>query len=806
MELLAYEKEHLKMLREHLAECMVLLKSNGDFPIEEPGKVALYGSGARHTIKGGTGSGEVNSRFSVNVEEGLTEAGFTITTKKWLDEYDGILDKAYKDFVKELKEKAKKMGGNAIYEFMGAVMPEPEYSIPIDGEGDAAIYVLGRISGEGSDRQAVKGDVLLSDTEVRDILEIKNKYKKVMLVLNVGGPVDLTPVLDVPNILILSQLGVEAGNALGDVLLGKANPSGKLTTTWTKWEDYPTVGEFGNKDDTRYTEGIYVGYRYFDSVGKKALFPFGFGKSFTDFDISCLGVSKNGENAEVKVKVTNLGKISGKEVVQLYVSVPSGKLDQPYQTLAGFAKTNTLLPGDSEELKVEFKLRDISSYSTEDAAYILEAGKYLIRLGNSSTDTSPVAVINIEEEIVTRKLRGNLLKVDYADWKPDTPAVWDVPNDLPVISFGKADINTELISYDHEEKIEPVLEEISEEELIYLNLGQFKSKGGFEAIIGNAGKSVAGAAGETSDVLKEKGIGTIVMADGPAGLRISRDYFIDKGTVYGLETGIPETMLDLLPGAADALIEFMKKKPGKKSEILHQYATAIPIGTAIAQSWNYDFAEMCGDIVGSEMERFKVQLWLAPALNIHRSILCGRNFEYYSEDPLISGIFAAAITNGVQKHPGCGTTIKHFAANNQEYKRYVNNSVVSERALRDIYLKGFDICIRESAPLALMTSYNLINGQHTSEWRELVDDVLRREFGYEGLVMTDWTITGWGGKGAAHPEAVADRIAAAAVDITMPGGKTDFNNIKKALRDGRLTVAQLKENASRTVRMARRLN
>ena len=245
-------------------------------------------------------------------------------------------------------------------------------------------------------------------------------------------------------------------------------------------------------------------------------------------------------------------------------------------------------------------------------------------------------------------------------------------------------------------------------------------------------------------------------------------------------------------------------KPGMV--VKEQYATALPIGTAIAQSFNTDYAKMCGDIVGDEMERFGIHLWLAPALNIQRSILCGRNFEYYSEDPFVSGVMAAAITDGVQEHPGCGTVIKHFAANNQETNRYNNNSMVSERALREIYLRGFEICLSHAKPCAVMTSYNLLNGTHTSERRDLIEDVLRSEFGFDGVVMTDW-ITG--GRmlydSVQYPMPDAGRVAKAGGDLFMPGSKADYKRCLSMVRSGHLGRKQLEINATRIRRMARKL-
>ena len=267
---------------------------------------------------------------------------------------------------------------------------------------------------------------------------------------------------------------------------------------------------------------------------------------------------------------------------------------------------------------------------------------------------------------------------------------------------------------------------------------------------------------------------------------------------------MPESILELMPKPLSWL---MSRLGGGKprGEIHHQYATAIPIGTAIAQSWNRELAEACGDVVGEEMLRFGVHLWLAPALNLHRDIRCGRNFEYYSEDPLLSGKMAAGITRGVQKHPGCAVTIKHYAANNQEYNRYNSNSQISQRTLREMYLRGFGICVRESAPLAVMTSYNLLNGTHTSEQRDLIHRILRCEFGFGGIVMTDWILPMGQGSSKKYPAPDAGKIAAAGGDLVMPGGKNDQKAILKALKRKKLTRQQLRINATRVIRMARKL-
>ena len=803
MKMEAYEKEHLKRVRKYLAECAVLLKSNGDFPLEAPGRIAAFGSGVRHTIKGGTGSGDVNSRFTVNVETGLEKSGFTLVTKGWLNDYDEILEQSKKDFIADIKAQARKAHMPAVMFGMGAVMPEPEYELPLDGDADTAVYVLARISGEGNDRTDAEGDIRLTQTEIRDILALKEKYPKFMLVLNTGGVVDLSPVLEVENILYLSQLGADTGLALAQILLGKQNPSGKLASTWAAWEDYPTLGEFGDIDETRYYEGVYVGYRYFDTAGVKPLFPFGYGLSYTSFAVENTGISLDGETVTVTASVENTGAYAGKEVVQVYVSKPEGLLDQPYQVLAGWKKTAALLPGEAESAAVTFPMSSLASYDTAAAAWVLEAGDYIVRAGTSSADTEIAGVIRLADRITVKKVKNLLGMPDFSDWKPEKGEAEALPEDTPVLTLEASSIVTEETDYDLPEPVEPFVETLSDEELMYLVLGSFDPKGGFASIVGNASQSVAGAAGETTNQLLDQGLPALVMADGPAGLRLNREYTVSKkGAVQAVGNTLPASMAEYLPGIANYFMEhFMSHKPKAGETVYEQYCTAIPIGTAIAQSWNTELAELLGDMVGEEMERFGVDLWLAPALNIRRSVRCGRNFEYYSEDPLISGRMAGAITEGVQKHPGRGTTIKHFAANNQETNRLGSNSQVSERAMREIYLKGFEICVRETQPLALMTSYNLLNGTHTSERRDLTMDILRAEWGYEGIVMTDWVINTMMSPKSVHPGAVAPKVVKAGGDLFMPGQKGDFAKLKKAFAAGELSREDMEKCASRVVRM-----
>ena len=829
----AYEIDHLAAVRALAPECMVLLRSDGAFPLAEPGEIALFGSGARRTIKGGTGSGDVNSRHVTTIEEGLEAAGFTIVSRPWLEAYDRVRDQAHQDFIADIRTEAAERGVPAIMIGMGSVMPEPEYSIPLDVDAgtdpEMAVYVLARTSGEGSDRTPEAGDLRLIDTEIRDILTLNERFEKFLLVLNVGGVVDLSPLGDVGNILLLSQLGATIGDAFTDVLLGRAYPSGKLATTWAAWDEADQIGDFGDPDDTHYREGIYVGYRFYDSVGKEPLFPFGFGLGYTTFDVQIRQVSLDGARVSIDVDVTNTGGYPGKETIQVYAGVPAGRLDQPLQALAGFTKTDEITPGATARITVDVDLTDLASYDEAARATVLEAGRYLLRAGTSSRQLSPVAVVELAQDATVRHLTGDLGEPGFTDWKPEAPAVLDIPAGLPVLTVDPTDLRLpDHAEPDEQSALEGFSEAhtlargLSDNELMYTVLGDYRRGEESGSIVGAAATTVVGAAGQT--ISRIPGLPSIIMADGPAGLRLAPTYGVDAEGPFSLgDSSLPATFLELMDDAGrEALGIADEPEPREPAEIREQYTTAIPIGTALAQSWNPALAEQLGDVVGAEMERFGIHLWLAPAFNLHRSVLCGRNFEYLSEDPLLAGRLAAAITRGVQSHPGRGVTIKHLACNNQETNRLNSNSNVSPRALRDLYLRAFEICVRRARPAAVMTSYNLINGVHTSESVELLEVILRQEWGFDGLVMTDWVVDGMTHSDMKHPRATAAATIKAGNELFMPGGEPDREDLLTALGRGSdarpsaaqaesddggvgLTRAELEKQAARVIRMARRL-
>ena len=804
MKLYDYEKKHLRLMRRDAGGCTLFLKRNKDFPLEAPCEIALYGNGARHTLKGGTGSGEVNSRFYVTAEKGLARAGFTITNPEWMDAYDKARAIEREAFVKRIRQEAVKAGMNVATYSMGKVDPEPEYDISV-GSGDVAIYVLSRVCGEGNDRQPVRGDILLTKTEISDILQIQANYKKFMLVLNVGAPVDLSPVADaVDNILLLSQLGAVTGVVLADIILGKADPSGKLAATWISWKDHEQIGDFGNQDDTHYEEGAYVGYRYYETAGVKPLFPFGYGKSYTDFSVDASDASVANGILTVDAKVKNIGDYDGREVVQAYVSVPDNKFDEPVKVLGGFTKTETIAAGEEDTVSVKINLNDIATYDTQNARYVLPAGDYIVSAGDSVEDTTEVCILHAAEEIVTKDVKNLLDFPDFQDYRPE---IKDRKYDtsLPVIELTQEMVPCIKADYDKEEEIDPRVKDLSDEDLALLSVGYFDdSKKGF--VIGDQGFKVPGSAGETCAKFEDKGIRALVLADGPAGLRLDRKIGEDSKGVYSYGNPMLNDFMDFLPKAAQMIpgirLRDAEKRTREGGQIKYQFATAIPIGTAIAQSFDIPFAEECGDIVGSEMEIFGVDVWLAPALNIQRDIRCGRNFEYYSEDPVVAGYFAAAITNGVQKHPGRYTCIKHYAANNQETNRIANNSVVSERAMREIYLRGFEIAVRESHPGTVMSSYNLINGVHSMERYGLITDILRSEFGFNGAVMTDWVVPDMAAKNSAYHYPDPAKVAAAGNSLFMPGSRHDYEDILSGLKIGTVSREQLEINVSHLFALA----
>lgn len=834
---------HLELVRGIAGECVVLLENRGALPLEGPCDIALYGAGARRTIRGGTGSGDVNVRSSVSIEQGLREAGFSITTGEYLDRCQKSWEGSYAAHRERLSAEAKRRGVPevALYLSMPFKEPVPEMVTREDVEkspADAAVYVISRISGEATDRSPVEGDYYLYKEEEESIRLLAESYGTVIVVLNIGGVMDLTALRGIEGvgaIVLMGQLGSVGGAVLADVLTGAVNPSGRLVDTFApSYLDYPSAERFssygGEVDDAYYTEGVFVGYRYFDSFSKEVTYPFGYGLSYTTFSIRPEKATVRGERVTLLVEVANTGsERAGREVVQAYVSSPAGAAPRPFQELAAFAKTGEIPPGGRETVELSFCMSDLAYYNERDAAWELDAGSYIVRVGEHSRSTVVAAELRLDETVKTIWAK-NLFPCDDLgeEIAPREGAEGFMASrgakssvSRRVIALRAAEIPTRAVEYSAEREAfsqdageelamadvcagrcspEELAAQLSVGELAELCVGAQRGFGA-SAVGASAHAVVPGAAGETTPALEEsRGARRLIMADGPAGLRLTPHFKTDLSG-------------RLLPGGdilGDIVAPFPDDVPEKETADYYQYCTAIPIGWSLAQSWDPALLECAGDVVGSEMDEFHVDLWLAPALNIHRNPLCGRNFEYYSEDPLIAGRMAAAITRGVQGHEGKGVTIKHFAANSQEDNRYFSNAHISERALREIYLRGFGIAVRESAPFAVMTSYNLINGVHAANCRDLLQGVLRDEWGYDGLVMTDWftsqDVPEIVGTSDAYPIASSAGCIYAGNDLQMPGCQKNVDDIIEAVSgekevDGyRVTLADLQFCAANVIR------
>lgn len=810
------ERDGRKIARRAAAEGIVLLKNDGNvLPLVKNSRIALYGRGAVRTIKGGTGSGDVNERSSVSILQGMKDAGYDITTEKKLLEYDHRFEMAREAWRDEILRQVYKGQSNGdffnvyVHTFFTApeeILPDVE-ALKKNGSGEeTALYILSRVAGEGADRFNAKGDYLLTDNE-HAMLEILSKaYRSLIVILNTGGPVDLSFMDEFPQIqglLQMGQAGMEGGHALADILSGNVNPSGRLTDTWAlHYADYPEADAFSHNNDQlekeEYKEGIYVGYRYFDSYEIHVRYGFGYGLSYTAFSVEREEIrwaQKSDPTLELSVAVTNTGEVSGKEVVQIYASLPAGELEKEYRRLVAFAKTSLLGPGEKERLTLSIPLKSLSSYREKDSSWIMEQGSYGFWIGNDLENSRLSATLSVDREMILEKDQAICpLQQELSEYERDPEVIrrqydgWRrlaKEKNLPEVILNAGLVKTREIIYQEnahltDPEVMAFTERLTEEQLIRLSCGELSKEQGSD--LGAAGMSVPGSAGETSHAARKEELASIVLADGPAGLRLMQYYFVRDGRVvpmpfqFSLENGY-----------------FCPDAEQTEGDRYNQYCTAIPTGTVLAQTWNTDLIVEVGEMIGREMEFFGVTLWLAPGMNIHRNPLCGRNFEYYSEDPVLAGRMAAAMTTGVQKIPGRGTTIKHFACNNAEDSRMSSDSVLSERTLRESYLRGFEIAVKESQPMAMMTSYNLINGIHAANHADLCTKVARCEWGFRGLIMTDWTTT------MVDEKCTASGCMRAGNDLVMPGAVLDHENLKKELVEGTLSTEDLKACVSRIV-------
>lgn len=789
------ELTHRALAREICAEGVVLLENNGALPLREK-RVALYGLGARRTSFGGVGSGETSPREAVSVEKGLENAGFEVTSKKWLDDYDREYDEkraAWREgVIAAIKKYPRAEQMDHVHRHPFVIPAGREITAEDVAEGcGTAIYVLTRHAGEGSDRRAEEGDYLVTPAERRHLDTLCELYENVILVTNVGGLVDLSFVKEtrIAAVVHMAQGGMESGSGLADVLSGAVSPSGKLTDTWAvHYGDYPGAEDFayrGDPTEEDYNEGIYVGYRYFDAFGVRPLYPFGYGLSYTSFSLAANAVEVSGRSVTLPVTVTNTGDFSGKEVVQLYVCAPRGALDKERKRLAAFGKTKCLEPGESDTLRLSFDMAGCASFSESESAWMLEKGDYILRFGASGADTRIAAALRLGRTVVTERVQKVCpLKKELS---PLLPPVCEAEECVaPVVALDADAFRTVEHEYIAPEpkrsgEIDRLMAGLTLKDMATLVVGA--------AFVGPVYNTTFGAIGKTTSALVKKGIQNLAMADGPQGLNLMQRALRPRQN-FLTTPAIPEI---LRYGLNKAVYEMSMPRENDRRTVYYQFCTAWPCPTMLAQTWNTELAERMGYATGIEMIETGVTFWLAPALNIHRNVLCGRNFEYYSEDPLLSGRMAAAVVRGTQSHEGCYAVPKHFACNNQETERQQVSANLSERALREIYLKGFEITVKESSPKAFMTSYNRINGVYTSNSHDLVTKVLRCEWGFDGLVMTDWYATGNrnGSDALCFP---------AGGDLIMPGSGRATKRIIAAVRSGEISRGDLERSVRRILK------
>lgn len=930
------EKANAEISQYAATQGMVLMENKDQaLPIsqEKGTKVALYGNGVYNTIKGGTGSGNVNVREEGNilVKQGFEDAGYDIVNNH---KYDGEETSFLEDRIAEYNQELKKYEGKLNFNY---VHNEPVYEDTEKGladveaaakETDTAIYVLARTSGEGKDRAIDKGDYYLSDAEKANLTLLGQKFEHVIVVLNVGGIVDTNffnglggytkgdeynrdKIEGLDALFLMSQAGMNEGHALVQVLNGTYNPSGKLTDTWAiDYKDYPASATISNNDGNSleefYQDDIFVGYRYFDTFGKKVAYEFGYGLSYTDFEIHTDSVEADENQIKVSATVTNTGTADGKEVVEVYFSAPDGELDKPYQELAGYKKVE-VEAGKSQKVEITFDTDDMASYDAKKEAYVMEPGDYTIRVGNSSRNNAEAAKISLDTEVVTEYCDNELgltkesMEAGSYDAKyvmEDTATAVDLL-DSASEGFGtKVDITADGVSADHTdlslksqdfpnaethtygngeitayvsandeksdsyayaqsedkkegEKLEKVttsdsytlvdvvngkisagqlVASMSNTELADLVEGGtytgVQASGDNAPIIGNNADSVFGAAGETtSNLYNSRFIPNIVLSDGPAGIRISNKYLnclpVEEGAAY--ISGITYYKFHAYQNSSNPAYYYdaeIKSEADYNAAIAageelfteegyrYQYCTAFPVGTCLAQTWDPEVIEMVGRAIGTEMLELGITSLLAPGMNIHRDPICGRNYEYYSEDPLVSGLTAAAVTDGVQKNEdgsatGIGVTIKHFAFNNQEASRFGSNSVVSERAAREIYLKGFEITVKKSAPMFIMSSYNQVNGASTFQHYGLLTEILRNEWGFDGFVMSDWySVFGVKQGSMYYGRNIRAVMMRAGNDCEMPG--KNEAQVLKGLEDGEMRLGDLQKSAINMLNVIKR--
>lgn len=779
------DKEHITLSKDAAKEGMVLLKNEQHvLPLQTGAKVALFGKATFDYVKGGGGSGDVTVAYTRNLYEGIK------ALKGKISVYEELAD-FYRENVKE-QYKAGRVPGMTI---------EPQVPQELLQKAkaytDTAVISICRFSGEGWDRKSIvetenkniwaseeemarrsaeifeDGDFYLTHAEQEMVNTVKQNFARVIVVMNVGGMVDTSWFHDdaqIQSVLMAWQGGMEGGLATAELLAGEGNPSGKLSDTFAReLNDYPSTYNFHESEKyVEYTDDIYVGYRYFETIPgakEKVNYPFGFGLSYTQFVLGESQISIEEDQIRCMVSVTNTGDMAGKEVVQAYYGAPQGKLGKAARVLCAFAKTRLLQPGETQLMTLCWKIADMASYDdcgkVCKSAYVLEQGEYKFYIGTSVRDAVENATAyTVVKDTVTQQLTSRLAPTSltkrmladgtYEELETTEPVDTDA-NELEKMTTEEMEAfapKTEerarwrLWGDKTPDKQHHFLIEVAEGKITLEEfMAQLSDEQLTELLGGQPNTGVANTFGFGN--LPDYGVPNIMTADGPAGLRINP------------ECGV--------------------------------CTTAWPCSTLIACTWNPEAAQKVGAAGGAEVKENNIAVWLTPAVNIHRSPLCGRNFEYYSEDPYLAGKMASAMVKGIQSNH-VGATVKHFALNNKETNRKNSDSRASERAIREIYLKAFEIIVKEAAPWAIMSSYNIVNGRRTSENHELLTDVLRGEWGFEGAVTTDWWTNG------EHYKEVA-----AGNDIKMATGFPE--RLMEAVHKGIITRAELETCAKRVLNL-----
>lgn len=769
-------EKYAQKAREAAAEGIVMLKNDrGALPLKDGAKISIFGRIQFDYYKSGTGSGGlVNTSYVVGILDALEQYG------KY--EINEDLKKMYQEWIKD--HPFDKGHGWATEPWSQKEMPLTEEIVQNAREkSDIAIVIIGRTAGEDQDLKAEEGGYYLTKTEEDMIRLVCEQFEKTIVLLNVASIIDMKWVekYDPAAVLYVWQGGQEGGNGVLDVLNGTHSPSGKLTDTIARdLDDYPSTPYFGDAKRNIYVEDIYVGYRYFETFARdKVLYPFGYGLSYTTFSIHVDQFAVSEEAVSVQVTVTNTGEHHGKEVVQLYVEAPQGKLGKPSRSLCSFAKTKTLQPGESEKLTLTCSKETIASYDDSGktghkSCYVLEEGTYTFHVGNSVRHTVVAGSFKIDAvEVITQLTEALSPVTAFERMKPviresDEFAVGYEPVPLRTYSLKERieKNRPEEIPYtgdqgwklsdvaDGKVSLEDFIAQLSAEDLMCLVRGEGMNSP-------KVTPGTAGAFGGVTEELLKFGIPIACCADGPSGIRM------DVGTI----------------------------------------AFSLPNGTSLACTFNLPLVKELFEFLALELRKNKIDMILGPGMNIHRHPLNGRNFEYFSEDPLVTGKMAAAQLKGLHEY-GVTGTIKHFAANNQEYERHNVEAVVSERALREIYLKGFEIAVKEGGAYSIMSAYNPINGLWTASNYDLLTTILREEWGFEGIVMTDW----WA-KGNDEGEPATRQNIAAMIrsqnDLYMvtenAKENTNNDNAAEGLKTGKVTLSEFQRSAMNICRVLMKL-